>query len=30
MPVGRFDAFRVDLAGGDSAPHDREQDVDDT
>jgi hypothetical protein len=27
---GRFDAFRVDLIGGDGVPHDREEDVDDT
>src|SRR5271166_396692 len=27
---GRFDAFRIDLTGGDSAPHDLEEDVDDT
>jgi Asp/Glu/Hydantoin racemase len=25
---GRFDAFGVDLIGGDSSPHDREEDVD--
>lgn len=27
---GRIEAFRVDLIGGDSSPHDREEDVDGT